>query len=74
VFERHQIEYTERINDHQSAESFRTEGSWFHGTEVDRLSLEAALKDKLISTEEAEEIKTLNRVPEKASEAPSCCQ
>jgi hypothetical protein len=140
VFEKHQIEYTERINDHQSAESFRSEGSWFHGAEVDRLSLEeaqtiaktsvdAALKDKLISTEEAEKIKSdieeyfreelvklrthqelvqdsrgkfrqavvkiyekhignertaearahgiahpFNRVPEKTSEVPSCCQ
>ena len=69
AFERHQIEYIERINDHETADSFRTEGSWFHGTEVDRLSLEeaqtiaktsvdAALKDKLISTEEAEKIKS----------------
>ena len=85
VFERHQIQYIKRINDHETAESFRKEGGWFHGAEVDRLTLEeaqtiaktsvdAALKDKLISTEEAEEIKTLNRVPEKASEAPSCCQ
>jgi hypothetical protein len=140
VFETHQIEYIERINDHETADSFRTEGSWFRGTEVDRLSLEeaqtiaktsvgAALKDKLISTEEAEKIKSgieeyfreelvklrthqelvqdsrrkfrqamvkiyekhigkertaearahgiehpLNRVSEKTSEVPSCCQ
>jgi hypothetical protein len=69
VFERHEIEFIERINDHETAESFRKKGGWFHGIEVDRLSLEeaqtiaktsvdAALKDKLISTEEAEEIKS----------------
>lgn len=69
VFDKHQIDYTERINDEQTRESFRTEGAWFRGTEVDRLSLEEAqtiaktsvdfaLRDKLISPEEAENIKS----------------
>lgn len=42
VFERHEIEFIERINVHETAESFRKEGGWFHGIEVDRLSLEEA--------------------------------
>src|SRR6202007_1479767 len=29
VFDKHQIDYTERINDEQTRESFRTEGAWF---------------------------------------------
>jgi hypothetical protein len=128
VFETYQIECIERINDHETADSFRTEGSWFHGTEVDRLSLEeaqtiaktsvgAALKESGIEEyfrEELVKLRThqelvqdsrrkfrqamvkiyekhigkertaearahgiehpLNRVSEKTSEVPSCCQ
>ena len=68
VFERHEVQYTERPDDEQTAESFRIEGAWFRGAEVDRLSLEEArkiaetsvasiTKDGLASVEEATQIK-----------------
>jgi len=37
IFERHEIEYTERRDDKQTTGSFRMEGSWLRGAEVDRL-------------------------------------
>ena len=69
VFERHEIEYTERPDDKQTTGSFRMEGSWLRGAEVDRLSLEeareiaetsvaSAAKERLVSLEEAAEIKS----------------
>ena len=69
VFERHEVQYTERPADKQIGESFRIEGSWFRGAEVDRLSLEEAreiaetmvapaTKDRLVSVEEAAQIKS----------------
>lgn len=69
VFERHEVEYTERLADKQIGESFGIEGSWFHGADVDRLSLEEAreiaetvvapaTKDRLVSVGEAAQIKT----------------
>ena len=42
VFERHEIQYTERPDDKRTDESFRVVGSWLRGAEVDRLSLEEA--------------------------------
>jgi hypothetical protein len=68
VFQRHEIEYTERRDDEQTTGSFRKEGSWLRGAEVDRLSLEEAreiaetsvdsvAKEKLVSLEEAALIK-----------------
>jgi hypothetical protein len=68
VFERHEVQYTERRDDKQTTESFRIEGSWLRGAEVDRLSLEeareiaetsaaSATKDGLVSVEEAGQIK-----------------
>ena len=62
VFERHEIPYTERRDDKQTAESFRSEGRWLRGAEVDRLSLEearviaetsvsAAARERLVSVE-----------------------
>jgi hypothetical protein len=72
VFERHEVRYTERRDDKQTAESFRIEGSWLRGAEVDRLSLEeareiaetsaaSATKDGLVSVEEAGQIKSDTR-------------
>src|SRR5260221_4422548 len=69
VFERHEIPYTERRDDKQTTGSFRIEGSWLRGAEVDRLSLEEAreiadtsvfstVKERLISVEEAVQIKS----------------
>lgn len=69
VFERHQIEYAERPDDEPTTRSFRTEGSWFRGAEVDSLSLEEAreiaetsvawaAKEKLVSPEEGARIKS----------------
>jgi hypothetical protein len=69
IFERHEIEYTERRDDRQTTGSFRMEGSWLRGTEVDRLSLEeareiaetsvvSAAKERLVSLEEAAQIKS----------------
>jgi hypothetical protein len=69
VFERHEVEYTERRNDRQTTGSFRMEGSWLRGAEVDRLSLEeageiaetsvaSAAKARLVSLEEAAQIKS----------------
>ena len=69
VFVRHEIEYKERRDDRQTIESFRIEGSWLRGAEVDRLSLEeaqeiaetsvtSATKDGLVSVEEAAQIKS----------------
>jgi len=69
VFERHEIPYAERGDDRTTTESFRIEGSWFRGAEVDRLSLEearviaetsvsAAVRERLVSVEEAAQIKS----------------
>jgi hypothetical protein len=69
VFERHEIPYTERRDDKQTTGSFRSEGRWFRGAEVDRLSLEeaqeiaetsvsAAARERLVSVEEAAQIKS----------------
>ena len=70
VFERHEIPYTERRDDKQTTESFRSEGRWWlRGAEVDRLSLEearviaetsvsAAARERLVSVEEATQIKS----------------
>src|SRR5260221_11951236 len=69
VFERHEIPYTERRYDKQATESFRSEGRWLRGAEVDRLSLEearviaetsvsAAARERLVSVEEATQIKS----------------
>lgn len=68
VFERHEFQYMERPADKQLGESFRTEGNWFRGAEVEGLSLEEAreiaensvappMKDRLVSVEEAALIK-----------------
>ena len=40
IFEKHEVQYKERRDDKPT--SFRREGSWFRGAEVDRLSLEEA--------------------------------
>ena len=69
VFERHEIQYAERRDDQQPVGSFRIEGSWLRGAEVDRLSLEeareiaetsvaSAAKERLISVQEAAHIKS----------------
>jgi len=69
VFERHEIPYTERRDDKQTTGSFRSEGRWLRGAEVDRLSLEearviaetsasAAARERLVSVEEAAQIKS----------------
>jgi hypothetical protein len=68
VFERHEIPYTERRDDKQTTGSFR-EGRWLRGAELDRLSLEeaqeiaetsvsAAARERLVSVEEAAQIKS----------------
>jgi hypothetical protein len=67
VFERHEIQYRERRGDRET--SFRIDGSWFRGAEVDRLTLEeaqeiaetsvsAAARERLVSVEEAAQIKS----------------
>ncbi len=67
VFERHEVQYKERRDDKPS--SFRKKGSWFRGAEVDQLSLEeareiaeisvvAAARERLVSAEEAAQIKS----------------
>jgi hypothetical protein len=67
VFERHEVHYGE-LRDNKPG-SFRKEGNWFRGAEVDRLSLEeareiaeiavaAAVRKKLVSHEEAAQIKS----------------
>ena len=69
VFERHEIPYTERDDDKQTTGSFRSEGRWLRGPEVDRLSIEearviaetsvsAAARERLVSVEEAEQIES----------------
>jgi hypothetical protein len=69
VFQRHEIEYSERRDDKQTTGSFRMEGSWLRGAEVDGLSLEeareiaetsvaSAAKERLVSLEEAALIKS----------------
>ena len=69
IFERHEIEYTERRDDKQTTGSFRMEGSWLRGAEVDRLSMEEARKiaetsvasaanERLVPLEEAAQIKS----------------
>jgi hypothetical protein len=67
IFEKHEVQYEERRDDKPT--SFRREGSWFRGAEVDLLSLEeareiaetsvsAAERDRLVSAEEAAQIKS----------------
>jgi hypothetical protein len=69
VFERHEIQYMERGDDRKTTGSFRGEGSWLRGAEVDRLSLEEAreiaetsvalaAKERLVSVEEGAYIKS----------------
>jgi hypothetical protein len=69
VFERHEIPCTERRDDKETIGSFRSEGRWFRGAEVDRLSLEearviaetsvsAAARERLVSVGEAAKIKS----------------
>ena len=69
VFARHEIEYRERSDDEQTSESFRMDGSWLRGAEVDHLSLEegreiaeasvaSTAKEKLVSPEEGARIKS----------------
>jgi hypothetical protein len=69
VFERHEIQFTERRNDKQTNRSFRAERGWLCGAEVDRLSQEeaheiaetsvaSAAKERLVSVEEAAHIKS----------------
>ena len=47
VFEKHEVQYKERRDDRPT--SFRREGSWFRGAEVDLLSLEEARETKGIT-------------------------
>jgi hypothetical protein len=42
IFESHEIQYTERVDDKRAAESLLVERGWLRGAEVDRLSLEEA--------------------------------
>ena len=69
VFERHEVQYTERDTGDYDTEPFRDERAWLRGPEVDRLSQEEAgeiaetsvnstMKDGLISVEEAAQIKS----------------
>jgi hypothetical protein len=69
VFERHEVQYAEVPDDKQAARSFRIDRRWFHGAEVDRLSLEEAreiaetsmasiTEEGLVSIEEASRIKS----------------
>lgn len=69
IFERHEIQYTERGDDQRVAGSFLPERGWLRGAEVDRLSLEeareiaetsvaSAAKKRLISAEESAHIKS----------------
>src|SRR6266403_907908 len=69
VFERHEIQYRERGDDRNTTGSFRSEGTWWRGAEVDRLSLEearviaetsvaSAAKERLVSVEEGAHIKS----------------
>src|SRR6516162_7484498 len=69
VFERHDIQYTERSKDNLTTDSFRAEGAWLRGVEVDRLSREeareiaersvnSAMKGRLVSVEETAQIKS----------------
>jgi len=67
IFEKHEVQHEERHDDRPA--SFRKEGSWYRGAEVDRLSLEeareiaetsvsAAERGRLVSVEEAARIKS----------------
>jgi hypothetical protein len=69
IFERHEIQYTERADDSRVAGSFLPGLGWLRGAEVDRLSLEeaqeiaetsvaSAAKKRLISAEESARIKS----------------
>ena len=69
VFKSHEVDYTERLADPQTVESFPIEGSWLRSADVDRLSLEEAqeiaetlaalpAKERPISSEEAARIKS----------------
>ena len=66
IFKKHEVQYKQRRDDRPI--SFQKEGSWFRGAEVDRLSLEeareiaetsvcTAARDRLVSAEEAAQIK-----------------
>src|SRR5262249_45357236 len=67
IFEKHEVQYQERRGDRPT--SFRKEGSWFRGADVDLLSLEeareiaetsvsAAKRERLVSVEEAARIES----------------
>jgi hypothetical protein len=69
VFERHETPYKERRDNKQTSGSFGSEARWLRGAEVDRLSLEeaqeiaetsvsAAARERLVSVEEAAQIKS----------------
>src|SRR5258707_13732137 len=69
VFKSHEVDYTERLADPQTVESFPIEGSWLRSADVDRLSLEEAqeiaetlaalpAKERPMSSEEAARIKS----------------
>jgi hypothetical protein len=69
VFETHDIQYWEQGDDRKTIGSFRIEGNWFRGAEVDRLSLDearviaetsvsAAARERLVSVEEGAHIKS----------------
>ena len=69
LFKKHEIQNRELSDDEETTKSFRVEGSWFRGAEVDRLSLEeareiaetstsAAAREGLVSVEEAAQIKS----------------
>ena len=69
LFKKHEIQNRELSDDEETAKSFRVEGSWFRGAEVDLLSLEeareiaetsvsVAAKEALVSVEEAARIKS----------------
>jgi hypothetical protein len=69
IFERHEIQYTERSDNKRAAGSFLAERGWLRGAEVDRLSLEeageiaetsvaSAAKKRLITAEESAHIKS----------------
>ena len=69
VFERHEVQYAKRNVGAHDTEVFRAEGAWLRGVEVDRLSREeareiaetsvnSAMKVRLVSVEEAAQIKS----------------
>jgi hypothetical protein len=69
VFEKYEVQFTERLKASQATDSFMVAGAWLRGAEVDRLSREeareiaetsvnSAMKDQLVSVEEAAQIKS----------------